>query len=53
MKTSAWKALSLIAASSVAFSVAVIPLDGQVQLTYGQVSGVELDNDVTSARPCP
>lgn len=53
MKTSALKALPSIAVLSLAFSVAVIPIDGQVQLSYGQVSGVELDNDVTVFRGIP
>jgi para-nitrobenzyl esterase len=53
MKTSALKDLSSIAVLSLAFSVAITPVDGQVQLTYGQVSGVELDNDVTVFRGIP
>ena len=63
MKPSALKVLSSIAVPStavlsvavlsIAFAAAVVPVDGQVQLTYGQVSGVELDNDVTVFRGIP
>ena len=53
MKTSAVKGLFSIAVLSISFSAAVFAIDEPVQLTYGQVSGVELDNDVTVFRGIP
>ncbi len=53
MKTSALKGLLAIAVLSLSLSAAALPIHGQVQLTYGQVSGVELDNDVTVFRGIP
>ena len=51
MRTFAVKGLFAIAVVSLAFPAAVFAVDEsaqltQVELTYGQVSGVELDNDV-------
>ena len=53
MRTSALKALLAIAVLPIALSAAVFQIDEPVQLTYGQVSGVELDKDVTVFRGIP
>ena len=55
MRTFAVKGLFAIAVVSLAFPAAVFAVDEsaqltQVELTYGQVSGVELDNDVAVFR---
>ena len=58
MKISAVKGLFAIAVVSLSFPAAVFAVDEtvqltQVELTYGQVSGVELDGDVTVFRGIP
>ncbi|MCH8937696.1 MAG: carboxylesterase family protein [Gemmatimonadetes bacterium] len=58
MRTFAVKGLFAIAVVSLAFPAAVFAVDAavqltQVELTYGQVSGVELDGDVTVFRGIP
>jgi len=58
MRTFAVKGLFVIAVVSLAFPAAVFAVDEstqvtQVELTYGQVSGVELDNDVAVFRGIP
>ncbi len=66
MKTSALKVLLSMACLSISFPAAVFAVDTagpapagaavqvtQVQLTYGQISGVELDGDVTVFRGIP
>ena len=53
MKPSASKILFAMAVLAISLSAAALPIHGQVQLTYGQVSGVELDNDVTVFRGIP
>jgi para-nitrobenzyl esterase len=52
MRTSALKTLS-IAVLSISLSAAAFGIDEPVQLTYGQVSGVQLDNGVTVFRGIP
>jgi para-nitrobenzyl esterase len=47
------KALLAIVLLPIALSATVFQIDGPVQLTYGQVSGVELDSDVTVFRGIP
>jgi para-nitrobenzyl esterase len=47
------KGLAVVALLSVSLSAAVFNIDEPVQLTYGQVSGVALDNDVTVFRGIP
>ena len=58
MRTFAVKGLFAIAVVFLAFPAAVFAVDAavqltQVELTYGQVSGVELDGDVTVFRGIP
>ncbi len=58
MRTSPFKALLALVVLPIALSASVLPaadlqIDGPVQLTYGQVSGVDLDNDVTVFRGIP
>ena len=58
MRTFAVKGLFAIAVVSLAFPAAVFAVDEsaqltQVELTYGQVSGVELDNEVAVFRGIP
>ncbi|HIF13066.1 MAG TPA: carboxylesterase family protein, partial [Dehalococcoidia bacterium] len=58
MRTSPFKALLALGVLPIALSASVLPaadlqIHGPVQLTYGQVSGVDLDNDVTVFRGIP
>jgi len=53
MKTAVQRALRSITVLSALLVAAAVAVDAQVQLTYGQVSGVELDDGVTVFRGIP
>ena len=53
MRTPNLRVLLFVSASLVLLSTTARAVDEPVQLTYGQVSGVELDGDVTVFRGIP